>query len=310
MDFGGNNNLLTASKFLTKIYYIPTQNEWYKAAYYDPTLNSNTGGYWLSAAKNTVAPSSVTADASIGTGSAGNVGNFANFANTANWNNATAGQGNVTTVGTNGGPSYYGTYDQMGNVWEWIDVVINATNRGSYGGGYSDTSSTLLATASAVSRTPTTRLNTGGFRVATLYNKLGLVNFVNVKNANNLAHTTGFGNVNYEYKISQFLITNSQYVEFLNAVAATDLYGLYSTTMGTDSVRGGIVRNGSSGSYFYAAKTNMGDKPVNYVRWFDCARYCNWLTNGKPTGPQSLQTTEDGAYLLNGVTSGIIPRKT
>jgi len=30
-------------------------------------------------------------------------------------------------------------------------------------------------------------------------------------------------------------------------------------------------------------KTNMSNKPVVYVSWFDCARYCNWLHNGKLT---------------------------
>ena len=31
--------------------------------------------------------------------------------------------------------------------------------------------------------------------------------------------TTGYGSVPYEYSISKYLITNEQYVEFLNAVA-------------------------------------------------------------------------------------------
>jgi formylglycine-generating enzyme required for sulfatase activity len=51
-------------------------------------------------------------------------------------------------------------------------------------------------------------------------------------------------------------------------------------------------------------KTNYGNKPVNLVSWFDCARYCNWLHNAKPTGSQNSITTEDGAYTLNGEISG------
>jgi hypothetical protein len=70
------------------------------------------------------------------------------------------------------------------------------------------------------------------------------------------------------------------------------------------AVRGGINRSGSSGSYTYTVKTNYGNKPVNWVSWFDCARYCNWLHNGKPTGAQNNSTTEDGAYTLNGAISG------
>ena len=39
--------------------------------------------------------------------------NTANFNNNAIWNGVS---GNVTTVGTNGKSSYYGTYDQDGNI--------------------------------------------------------------------------------------------------------------------------------------------------------------------------------------------------
>ena len=44
----------------------------------------------------------------------------------------------------------------------------------------------------------------------------------------------------------------------------------------------------------------MGDKPVNWVTWFDAARVSNWLMNGA-TGTSS---TETGAYTLGGATSG------
>jgi formylglycine-generating enzyme required for sulfatase activity len=47
----------------------------------------------------------------------------------------------------------------------------------------------------------------------------------------------------------------------------------------------------------------MGDKPVNYVSWFDAARVSNWLMNGGTTS----SSTETGAYTLNGGTSGNAP---
>jgi formylglycine-generating enzyme required for sulfatase activity len=93
--------------------------------------------------------------------------------------------------------------------------------------------------------------------------------------------------------------TNSQYTDFLNSVAATDTYSLYNASMGSNA-RGGITRSGTSGAYTYAAKTNMGDKPVNYVNWFDAARVSNSLMNGGT----SSSSTETGAYTLNGVTTG------
>ena len=60
-----------------------------------------------------------------------------------------------------------------------------------------------------------------------------------------------FGAVATNYRISKYEITNTEYAEFLNAVAATDANGLYNTGMGGAS--GGITRSGSPGSYTYAA---------------------------------------------------------
>ena len=82
--------------------------------------------------------------------------------------------------------------------------------------------------------------------------------------------------------------------------------------MGSDA-RGGITRSGSSGSYSYTTKTNMGDKPVNYVSfWDDAAGSANWLHNGMPSGAQDATTTEDGAYDLTdatAVTNNTVTRK-
>src|SRR3954466_8374891 len=95
-----------------------------------------------------------------------------------------------------------------------------------------------------------------------------------------------FGSVSISYRIATTEVTNSQYVAFLNAVAATDLFGLYNTNMGFSS-RGGITRTGSSGSYSYSVRADAtyvddafvthtytyGDKPVVYTSWYDAARF-------------------------------------
>ena len=51
----------------------------------------------------------------------------------------------------------------------------------------------------------------------------------------------------------------------------------------------------------------MGNKPVNYVSWFDAARVSNWYQNGAT----SSSSTETGAYtFIGGQTSGTPPAVT
>lgn len=107
------------------------------------------------------------------------------------------------------------------------------------------------------------------------------------------------GKVDYDYRISKFETTISQYTAFLNAVAVTDTYGLYHSEMATDLNVAGIARSGSPGSYLYSP-IGSPNRPVAYVGWGDAARFANWLTNGQPVGLQGPGTTETGSYSLNG----------
>jgi len=106
-----------------------------------------------------------------------------------------------------------------------------------------------------------------------------------------------YGGVSYDYRIGTTEVTNAQYAAFLNAKAASDPLALYSTSMGSDT-RGGITRSGVSGSFIYSTKTNMADKPVNFVSWYDSIRFANWLHNGQGAGD-----TETGAYTILGGTA-------
>lgn len=121
------------------------------------------------------------------------------------------------------------------------------------------------------------------------------MDWVTVGNPGNAADpATGFGSVDYEYRIGATEVTNDQYAAFLNAKSSSDPFLLYDTRM-SYSARGGIVRSGVDGKYVYAVKPNMGNKPVNYVNWYDAARMANWLTNG-----QGDADTESGTYILSG----------
>jgi sulfatase modifying factor 1 len=107
-----------------------------------------------------------------------------------------------------------------------------------------------------------------------------------------------FGSVAYEYRISKYEITVSQYTEFLNSVAASDPNGLYNTGMVEYFHSPGITRSGSSGSFTYSMAAGREDRPLNFVSFYSALRFANWLHNGQPTGIQDDSTTEDGAYTM------------
>ena len=115
----------------------------------------------------------------------------------------------------------------------------------------------------------------------------------NAGNAGQVQSQGTFGGVSYDYHIGTYEVTNAQYAMFLNSVAFNDTHGLWNENMGT-STHGGINRAGSSGSFSYSVKSGFDDKPVNFVSFWDAARFSNWLTTGD---------TETGVYNLNGTTN-------
>lgn len=114
---------------------------------------------------------------------------------------------------------------------------------------------------------------------------------VPVGNPGNAGDTTGYGMVAYEYRIGKYEVTNAEYCEFLNGVAATDTYELYDVRMGDEY--GGIYRYGSDGSFTYSVQSGREKRPVVFVNWLSAIRYCNWLTNGQKNGD-----TESGCYKI------------
>ena len=118
------------------------------------------------------------------------------------------------------------------------------------------------------------------------------IDTVKVGHVNNENDDTNYGQVSYVYSIGTYEVTNSQYAAFLNKKAATDTHSLYNPEMNS-SEHGGINRSGLSGSYSYDLKEGMDNKPVNFVSFWDAARFANWLTNGQGNGD-----TENGVYDL------------
>jgi formylglycine-generating enzyme required for sulfatase activity len=131
------------------------------------------------------------------------------------------------------------------------------------------------------------------------------IDWVTVGDPGNTADDTTYGAVADAFQIMKFEFTNQQYTDFLNSVdsSGTNPNSVYNESMGSNA-RGGIsFTSGAASGSKYAAKTNMSDKPVNFVSWFDAARVSNWLMNGA-TGTSSMET---GAYTLNNAIDGSAP---
>jgi formylglycine-generating enzyme len=130
---------------------VASENEWYKAAYYAPTLDGGSGGYWQYPTKSNTAPNHSLANAATDTNDA----NYS-FADPTNY---------LTAVGTfAASPSAYGTYDQGGDVWQWNDTIIGGSNRGLRGGSFSGDYGFLQSSPRSLT-SPLVEFSAIGFRV-------------------------------------------------------------------------------------------------------------------------------------------------
>jgi formylglycine-generating enzyme required for sulfatase activity len=159
----------------------------------------------------------------------------------------------------------------------------------------------------------------GSLAVSTHAVTIDMVPVGNPGNANDPATGNLYGGVAYDYQIGKYDVTIGQYTAFLNAVAKTDTYSLYNANMAAELSSAGIAQTGTSGAFTYSAiapsgttpagASSPGNRPITYVSWWDSARFANWLANGQPTGAQTSTTTENGAYNVNGATSGNAPAR-
>ena len=150
--------LMAVTRNTTANYFIPAENEWYKAAYYKG--GSTNSGYWKYPTQSNIAPVNILS--SVGTNNA----NFYDYYGTGNgtYTDTTNYQ---TPVGCFvGSPGPYGTYDMGGDVWQWDEANIHGTFRGLRGGSSGFDSDYL---ASSYRRTsgynPSTEIGDIGFRV-------------------------------------------------------------------------------------------------------------------------------------------------
>ena len=137
-------------------YWLPSEDEWYKAAYHDASAGT-AGAYFDYATGNDTDPNN-----NLPLADSGNSANYHAGGATRNTNYPTTDAGAYSLS-----ESPYGTFDQGGNVWEWNEALITSF-RSWRGGGWGNRLAEGLAASVRIRSDPTNENGGVGFRVATL----------------------------------------------------------------------------------------------------------------------------------------------
>ena len=165
---GGQTTGTAPAKNGGAAFWIPTENEWYKAAFYQPQASSGpSDSYWAYATKSDTAPGNTI-------GSAANqanyyVGNYPNGAYATGGGSYSSTQNYLTDVGAfTGSASFYGTFDQSGLVFQWndLDGSTPGSSRGLRGGAWDDSNAFYLSSSTRLTYAPSYEGTTVGFRLA------------------------------------------------------------------------------------------------------------------------------------------------
>jgi len=145
--------LMAVTRNANATYFIPSENEWYKASYYSG--GGTNSAYYTYPTKSNLAPNNSLVLAPTST-------------NDANYyiSGYTDPTNHLTPVGTfAASPGPYGTYDMGGDVWQWNEANISGSFRGLGGGSWIDDSSSL-ASSDRNFFNPSNENGLIGFRVA------------------------------------------------------------------------------------------------------------------------------------------------
>lgn len=148
----------TVTRNVSANWVIANENEWYKAAYYDPTREVNdTGPYWSQATRSDSLADNTDFAATNG----------ANYEDGDYANGGEDGPGFTAVGAYSNAVSYYGTYDQGGNAAEWNETRVSSNSRGLRGGSFGDPALSLSA-SSRFENPAAIQVMSYGFRLVSL----------------------------------------------------------------------------------------------------------------------------------------------
>ena len=137
--------------------WIPTEDEWYKAAYFHPeSKGGHSGGYWLYPTRSNEPP--------LNKGPGDPEPNSASFGGYAGEKTYTS-YDFLPVASLPNASSHYGTFDQGGNVWEWNEAIVFQKQRGMRGGSTPHTIEKLRSKVRS-SASPERKYPDTGFRLA------------------------------------------------------------------------------------------------------------------------------------------------
>lgn len=147
----------------TATYFLPSLNEWYKAAYYDPSPEGPGGSaYWLYPTRSNDAPGNIVGSSPNNANSIDALNSFFSVTQSSDYDPY---QNYLTEVGSfTGSATYYGTYDQAGNVGEWTEY-FDSGSRGYRGGSWVRDQSLDYSSSQLYPSDPTYEIDDLGFRV-------------------------------------------------------------------------------------------------------------------------------------------------
>ena len=134
--------------------FLTSEDEWYKAAFYDAVTTS----YYDYPTFSNTAPTCAAPTGAANSANCDGVGSDASDADV---------DAPVIVGSFTGSPSPSGTFDQGGNLREWHEAIISGTSRGARGGAFMDGASTSAASFRFFIG-PSSDLPGVGFRVASL----------------------------------------------------------------------------------------------------------------------------------------------